>query len=134
MKNQLGDHFDNLSQDTKDVIKNSIEFYRLDLLKKTALSLVTGGRFVLKIGILVLVLFFVSLGFAFLIGNKLGSVSYGFFIIGGFYILVLIIVSIFGKKLLEKPVFSFLNSILGSDNDLDEELKKELEETETSDT
>jgi lipopolysaccharide export LptBFGC system permease protein LptF len=134
MKNNIGDHFDNLSQDTKDVIKNSIEFYRLDLFKKTALSLVTGGRFVLKIGILVLVLFFVSLGFAFLIGNKLGSVSYGFFIIGGFYILVLIIVSIFGKKLLEKPVFSFLNSILGSDNDLDEELKKELEETETSDT
>ncbi|EMY82717.1 hypothetical protein pgond44_01305 [Psychroflexus gondwanensis ACAM 44] len=134
MKNQLGDHFDNLSQDTKDVIKNSIEFYRLDLLKKTALSLVTGGRFVLIIGILVLVLFFVSLGFAFLIGNKLGSVSYGFFIIGSFYIIVLIIVGIFGKKLLEKPVFSFLNSILEPDNDMEELLKKELEETETSDT
>jgi|AntRauTorckE6833_2_1112554.scaffolds.fasta_scaffold106903_1 hypothetical protein len=134
MKNQLGDHFDNLSQDTKDVIKNSIEFYRLDLLKKTALSLVTGGRFVLIIGILVLVLFFVSLGFAFLIGNKLGSVSYGFFIIGSFYIIVLIIVGIFGKKLLEKPVFSFLNSILEPDNDIEEVLKKELEETETSDT
>ncbi|TXE16998.1 hypothetical protein ES731_12780 [Psychroflexus gondwanensis] len=134
MKNQLGDHFDNLSQDTKDVIKNSIEFYRLDLLKKTALSLVTGGRFVLIIGILVLVLFFVSLGFAFLIGNKLGSVSYGFFIIGSFYIIVLIIVGIFGKKLLEKPVFSFLNSILEPDNDMEEVLKKELEETETSDT
>jgi hypothetical protein len=134
MKNHLGDHFYNLSQDTKDVIKNSIEFYRLDLFKKTALSLVTGGRFILKIGILVLVLFFVSLGFAFLIGNKLGSVSYGFFIIGGFYIIVLIIVSIFGKKILEKPVFSFLNSILRSDNDLEEELKKELEETETPDT
>jgi len=133
MKNHLGDHFDNLSQDTKDVIKNSIEFYRLDLLKKTALSIVTGGRFVLIIGILVLVLFFVSLGFAFLIGNTLGSVSYGFFIIGGFYIIVLIIVGIFGKKLLEKPVFSFLNSILEPDNDLEEELKKELEETETSD-
>jgi hypothetical protein len=134
MKNQLGDHFDNLSQDTKDVIKNSIEFYRLDLLKKTALSLVTGGRFVLIIGILVLVLFFVSLGFAFLIGNKLGSVSYGFFIIGSFYIIVLIVVGIFGKKLLEKPVFSFLNSILEPDNDIEEVLKKELEETETSDT
>ena len=134
MKNHLGDHFDNLSQDAKDVIKNSIDFYRLVLFKKTALSLVTGGRFILKIGILVLVLFFVSLGLAFLIGNKLGSVSYGFFVIGGFYSIILIIVSIFGKKLLEKPVFSFLNSILRSDTDLEEELKKELEETETSDT
>jgi len=133
MENHLGDHIDNLSQDTKDSVKNSIEFYRLDLFKKTALSIVSGGHFVLKVGILTLVLFFVSLGFAFLIGNKLGSVSYGFFIIGGFYSMVLLIVGIFGKKLLEKPVFSFLNSILGSDTDLDEELKKELEETETSD-
>jgi hypothetical protein len=133
MENHLGDHFDNLSQDTKDVIKNSIEFYRLDLFKKSALSIVSGGRFVLKVGILILVLFFVSLGFAFLIGNKLGSVSYGFFVIGGFYSIILIIVSIFGKKLLEKPVFSFLNSILRSSTDLDEELKGELEETETSD-
>jgi uncharacterized membrane protein len=133
MENHLGDHFDNLSQDTKDVIKNSIEFCRLDLFKKSALSIVSGGRFVLKVGILILVLFFVSLGFAFLIGDKLGSVSYGFFIVGGFYGIILIIVSIFGKKLLEKPVFSFLNSLLSSGTDLDEELKKEFEETETSD-
>jgi hypothetical protein len=69
----------------------------------------------------------VSLGFAFLIGNQLGSVSYGFFIMGGFYVFLLIIISLFGKKMLEKPVFSFLNKILHAGNDLEEEMKQELD-------
>lgn len=131
MANKLSDHFDNLSQDTSDVLKKSIAYYKLDLFKKVALSLVSGGQFILKVGILVLVLFFVSLGFAFLIGNRLGSVSYGFFIMGGFYVLLLIIISLFGKKMLEKPVFSFLNKILRSGNDLEEEMKRELDTTKS---
>lgn len=118
MKNSIGNHFENLSQDTKEAINNSIKYYKLDLLKKTALSLVIGGQFVLKIGILVLVLFFVSIGFSFLIGNELGSVSYGFFIVGGFYMLLLIFISLFGKKILERPVFNLLNKILYSNEDL----------------
>lgn len=127
MANKLSDHFDNLSQDTSEVLKKSIAYYKLDLFKKVALSLVSGGQFILKVGILVLVLFFVSLGFAFLIGNQLGSVSYGFFIMGGFYVFLLIIISLFGKKMLEKPVFSFLNKILHAGNDLEEEMKQELD-------
>jgi hypothetical protein len=118
MKNSIGNHFENLSQDTKDAIDNSIKYYKLDLLKKTALSLIIGGLFVLKIGILVLVLFFVSIGLSFLIGNKLGTVSYGFFVVGGFYLFILIIISLFGKKLLEKPVFNLLNKILYLNDDL----------------
>jgi len=118
MKNSIGNHFEKLSQDTKDAIDNSIKYYKLDLLKKTALSLIIGGQFVLKIGILVLVLFFVSIGLSFLIGNKLGTVSYGFFVVGGFYLFILIIISLFGKKLLEKPVFNLLNKILYLNDDL----------------
>lgn len=121
MKNSFGNHIENLSQDTKEAINNSIKYYKLDLFKKTALSLIIGGQFVLKVGILVLVLFFVSIGFSFLIGNHLGSVSYGFFIVGGIYMLLLIIISLFGKKLLEKPVFRLLNKILFSNDDLKDE-------------
>jgi hypothetical protein len=135
MGNSIGNHFENLTQDTKDAIHHSIEYYKLDLLKKTALSLVTGGRFVLKIGILVLILFFVSLGLSFFIGNYLGSVSYGFFVMGGFYVIMYIIVSIFGKKLLEKPVFRFLNKILNEgDDEVEKELKEELEHIDSTDS
>lgn len=131
MAHKLSDHIDNLSQDTKDVLEKSIAYYKLDLFKKLALSLVSGGQFILKVSIIILILFFVSLGAAFLIGNRLGSVSYGFFIIGGFYLFILIIISIFGKKILEKPVFSFLNKILHTEKDLEGELKDKMKQSES---
>lgn len=132
MKNSIGNHFENLTQDTKEAINHTIDYYKLDLLKKTALSLILGGQFIIKIGILILILFFISLGLAFLIGNNLGSVSYGFFIVGGAYIILLIIIHLIGKKLLEKPILKFLNSILHSGDKLDEEMKKQLSKTESS--
>ncbi|NEV92999.1 hypothetical protein G3567_02410 [Psychroflexus sp. YR1-1] len=131
MKNSLGNHFENFTQDTKEAINHSLDYYKLDLLKKTALSLITGGQFIIKIGILVLVLLFLSIGLSFLIGNQLGSVSYGFFIVGGVYIIILILVNLLGKKLLEKPVLKFLNKILNSGDKLDEELRQDL--TKSSD-
>ncbi|MFD0931857.1 phage holin family protein [Psychroflexus salinarum] len=133
MKNSIGNHFENLTQDTKEAINHTVDYYKLDLFKKTALSLISGGQFVIKIGILILILFFISLGLSFLIGNHLGSVSYGFFIVGGAYIVLLIIISLFGKKLLEKPILKFLNKILNSGDKLEEEIKKELSQTESSD-
>jgi hypothetical protein len=133
MGKKLSDHLDNLSKDSKDVLLNSIEYYKLDLFKKLALSLVSGGHFVLKVGILVLIFFFVSLGFSFLIGNQLGSISYGFFIVGGFYIFLFLVISLFGKRMLERPVLSFLNKILNSEKDLEKELKEEIEQSENSD-
>lgn len=131
MKNSIGNHIDNFTQDTKEAINHSLEYYKLDLLKKTAISLISGGQFVIKIGILILVLFFVSLGLAFLIGNKLGSVSYGFFVVGGFYILLLIFISLLGKRLLEKPVLKFLNKILNSGDRLEEELKQDFSDNDS---
>lgn len=131
MKNSIGNHFENFTQDTKEAINHSLEYYKLDLLKKTASSLISGGQFIIKAGILVLILLFLSIGLSFLIGNQLGSVSHGFFIVGGVYIILLILINLLGKKLLEKPVLKFLNKILNSGDKLDEELKQDL--TKSSD-
>lgn len=133
MKNSIGNHVDNFTQDTKETINHSLEYYKLDLLKKTAISLIYGGQFVIKIGIMILILLFVSIGLAFLIGNKLGSVSYGFFIIGGFYIILLILIGLFGSKLLEGPVLKFLDKILNSGDKLEEELKQDLSDNDFKD-
>ena len=133
MKNSIGNHVDNFTQDTKEAINHSLEYYKLDLLKKTAISLIYGGQFVIKIGIMILILLFVSIGLAFLIGNKLGSVSYGFFIVGGFYIVLLILIGLFGSKLLEKPVLKFLDKILNSEDKLEEELKQDLSDKDSKD-
>lgn len=132
MGKTIGNHFENLTKDTKEAINNSLEYYKLDLLKKTATSLISGGQFIIRFGIVALILFFVSLGLSFLIGNNLGSVSYGFFIMGGFYLILLILFSIFGRKLLERPILNFLSKVLSSEDDSNVGLESENDNNEAS--
>ncbi|MFN2260962.1 MAG: hypothetical protein ABR595_02710 [Psychroflexus sp.] len=112
MKNNLGQHFENLSDDTKKYLKSLLAYYKLDLLKKSALALATAGNLFIRTAVLLLILLFISIGLAFLIGEEIQSIAGGFFMIGGFYILILIITLVTGKKLVEKPVLVLLNKIL----------------------
>ncbi|WP_127845705.1 phage holin family protein [Psychroflexus aestuariivivens] len=118
MKNNLGQHFENLSEDTKNYIKSSIDYYKLDLFKKSALTLATVGSLVIKAFVLLLIFIFLSIGLAFLIGNEIQSIANGFFIVGGFYVLLFIIALLSGKKLVEKPVFVVLNKILNTNKEI----------------
>ena len=55
----------------------------------------------------------VSFGFAYLIGSKLDNLSYGFFIIGGFYALVGLLVFINREKWIQVPVSNlFIDKII----------------------
>jgi len=132
MKDSIGNHVDHLTQDTTEAVQKSLEYYKLTLLKKSAISLLIGSQFVIKVGIITLFLFFISIGFAFLIGNQLGTVSYGFFIVGAFYLLLLIIMSVFGKTLLERSIFKLLNKVLYSNSTLEDEFKSELSNIKSS--
>ena len=134
MKDSIGNHVDHLTQDTSEAVQKSIEYYKVTLLKKAAISLLLGSQFVIKVGIIVLALFFISIGLAFLIGNQLGTVSYGFFIIGGVYGILLIVMALFGKTLLEKPIFKLLNKILHSNSTLQNGFKSELTDPKSSNT
>jgi hypothetical protein len=101
---KLTNSLEDISDKLQDYGNSTIAYYKLHLFKssmKGAISLVN----LLVLGsIFLLVLLFLSLGAAFLIGNSLGSVSFGFFIMGGFYILVLIAMVIFGRKAIERAM------------------------------
>jgi hypothetical protein len=56
----------------------------------------------------VLVVFFVSVGAAWWIGNAMQNSSIGFFIVGGFYLLLLIIVMIFKDQWIKSPLINIL--------------------------
>ncbi len=77
---------------------------RLDLLKMEATekSSVTAGTLTYLSVALVAALFFIALlnvGLAFLIGHYLGNYGYGFLIMAGFYLLILIIVLLLRKTI-----------------------------------
>ena len=45
-----------------------------------------------------------SFGLAYLIGSEMGHLSYGFFIVGGFYAVAGLLVYLFRKKWIKNPV------------------------------
>lgn len=90
----------------QDYIKNSAEYYKLRLFKnamKFATSLI--NMLVLG-GIFMLFLMFFSFGIAMWLGRVLDSMLYGFFIVGGIYLVVFLLILFFGKKHIDKAILS----------------------------
>ena len=56
----------------------------------------------------ILVVFFVSVGVAWWIGNAMQNSSIGFFIVGGFYLVLMIIVMIFKDQWIKLPLINIL--------------------------
>lgn len=84
--------------------ENKLDYYKLTLYKaimKMARSLFLTLLFG---AIILLIFFFLSFGLAYLIGQELGNIAFGYFIIAGFYILILILVIAFGKRILERKI------------------------------
>ncbi|QED38457.1 phage holin family protein [Antarcticibacterium arcticum] len=83
---------------------STAEYLKLIIYKKivkSALSLVN----ILLIGFVSLIaLLFLSIAVAISISNALDSPSAGYYIVGGFYVLLLILFFAFGRKVLEKTV------------------------------
>jgi uncharacterized membrane protein (DUF485 family) len=101
---KITDNVEDVQENLESYIKNTIDYHSLNIYKKTTKLLVSVFRLALLGGIALLFLFFVSFGAAYLIGENIGNIGNGFFVVAGFYVLVFILAMIFGKKQLEKLV------------------------------
>jgi phosphoglycerol transferase MdoB-like AlkP superfamily enzyme len=84
--------------------KTTIKLLKLNAVDKTAEIVSSLFSMLLVAMTVVLSIVIISLGFALWIGKLLGDTYYGFFIIGGFYLLVAIMLRIFREKWLKYPV------------------------------
>lgn len=104
MFENLNDNIARIGDKIVEYVEYRFEYYKL-LSYKSLMKMTRSLFFVLLYGaIIFLVFFFVSLGLAYLIGNSLGNIAYGYFIMGGFYIIVLALVALFGKRIIERIV------------------------------
>jgi cytochrome c biogenesis protein CcdA len=102
------------------LIKKSGEYLdtKLELTKLKAINTssdVLSNMVYLIVKILIIFLFvgFVSVALAILIGKTLGDYYYGFLIVGGFYLIVLLIIYVQRKKWIKVPVAnSLINKML----------------------
>ncbi|MCH2489882.1 MAG: hypothetical protein MK211_07015 [Flavobacteriales bacterium] len=126
----LSNNFRETSEKLQEYGTSTAEYYKLRLFKssmKGAISLVN----LLVFGSLFLfVLLFLSVGTAFLIGNALGKVSYGFFIMGGFYGIITLLMYIFGRNTIERNMLIKFSRLVYDEDDITpkQAAEEELEE------
>ena len=117
MAKKVNEHFSDLTDDSKAYIKSLLEYYKLDALKKSTKAIASLLRLAVR-GVLLLLLFmFVSIGLSFLIGDFIDSVAYGFMIMGGVYLVLLLIFAITGKPLSEKISLRFIYKVTHSEDE-----------------
>ncbi|MGB5942560.1 MAG: phage holin family protein [Leeuwenhoekiella sp.] len=93
-----------ISDDFRAYLESTKEYYKLTLLKKSAKSTVNAIYFFL-VGLLFLILLmFASVGVAIDLGDALGNPGVGFYIVAGFYFILLLIVLAVARKVLTKVI------------------------------
>lgn len=87
-----------------DLAETKAELWKLKAagkISETVSSLIAVMAIVLCISVAIIIL---SIGAAFWIGSSLGNVSHGFFIVGGFYVVVGSFIFLFRKSLIKAPL------------------------------
>ena len=93
-----------LLERAEDYSNSTIELFKLNAIDKSAdvvSSLVSRLAIFITVAMSLLI---VSIGVALWVGKLLGDSFYGFFVIGGFYIILAILLHIFRHSLIKYPV------------------------------
>ncbi len=104
--------FGALLEKLENFSKTSIDLFKLKAIDKLS-AILSSTIYILLIGLLAFVfILFLNLAMAFWISDLLGKAYAGFFIISGFYLLLVLVVVIFNKKIIKAPVITALISKL----------------------
>jgi hypothetical protein len=100
--------FEELLEDTKTYVETNVDLLKLKFVDKT--SVVTSSLIsIVAISALILItVVLASIGIAIWIGKMLGEYYYGFYIVSGFFTILIIIIYLFREKWLKKPIANSL--------------------------
>ncbi|APU68103.1 MAG: phage holin family protein [Bacteroidota bacterium] len=114
---KLSDSVHDLNDNIQAFMHSNVEYYKLKAFKqgmKGATSLV---RFLIMGFLLSTAGILISFAIAILLSEAIGTPSAGYFIVGGFYLLVLILIYIFGKEPIEKLVLRKFSKVVFDEKD-----------------
>jgi hypothetical protein len=98
------DSIKTLIDKSKDYLDTKIELAKLRTIDKSADVLSTVVVMVSMILVAFFFIFFISVAFAMWLGRSLGSYHYGFFIVGGFYAIILLVIYVQRGKWIKTPI------------------------------
>ena len=97
-------HIEDFVSKAGDLAETKVELWKLRAtgkISETVSSLISIIAIAILAGVAVTIL---SFGIAFWIGSEMGNTGYGFFIVGGFYAFVGLLVFLFRKKWIKTPL------------------------------
>lgn len=97
-----------LFEKTETYSKSSVEVFTNNALNKVAELISNIAASILKTILLSLFLLFTNLGIAFWIGEYIGKIYYGFFIVGLFYLISILLVKYFQNKWVITPIKKYI--------------------------
>ncbi len=108
---------DTLIERTENFIKTSKELYRLRAIDKTS-EIISGMASWLVI-VIIFALFFMilNIGLALWLNEILGKPYYGFFVLSGLYAVLTLIILIFNKRWIKRPIRNSIISQLINNSD-----------------
>lgn len=114
---KLSDSVHDLNHNVQSFLHSNSEYYKLKAFKqgmKGATSLV---RFLILGFLLSTAGIMISFALAIVISEAIGSDSGGYWIIGGFYLLIFVLIFIFGKKPIQKLLLRKFSKAVFNDKD-----------------
>ena len=107
------DHIEDIVSKAGDLAETKVELWKLKTASKIS-ETISSIISVVAIALLVVAaITILSIGLALWIGSELGNSSYGFFIVGGFYILAGFLVYFFRKEWIKNPLSHLVIDKLG---------------------
>ncbi|MDF0714811.1 phage holin family protein [Muricauda sp. 334s03] len=100
---EIKEQIDHVEDGVKSYVKISLDFYRLQSFRSMMKGITMATKVLLIAGVVSMALLFLSLSVAFWFGTMLDSTAQGFLIVGGFYVLVGIVLYLMRRKI-EKPL------------------------------
>lgn len=103
-----GKLFESLLEKATDYGKTSLELIKLKVIDKSSDAVSSIIPHTVVVIIISSFLIFINLGIAFWLGEILGKICYGFFIVAGFYGLAGFIIHVFMHKWLKNIIYNYL--------------------------
>ncbi len=103
MENQTTDTIEALFEKTNDYLETRFDLYKLKVVDKSSdiISSLASRLIVLLVFLLFIII--INIGIALLLGELLGKVYYGFFVLAGFYLIIGLIFYTNRKKWFKDP-------------------------------
>lgn len=128
--------FQEIGERLESYLDSRGSFYKLKLLKILSKTTVSILSFIIFGGLFLFVLLFLSIGAAFWLGTYFESAYAGFLLIGAFYGLLVLLMFIFGRRIIEQKIVSNFSDLFYEDDEDDRkhskknEVNREMDELE----